>query len=296
MALTGPNSGSAHHRHRRSRKIFVATFLLVGATLILWAFVFEPASLRTVTYELPVPGWPRQCSGLRVAVLADLHIGSPFNGQGKLDRVVRMINEAQPDLVLLTGDYVIQNVLGGTFVPPEAIAATLRQLSPRLGTWAVLGNHDWWLDGERVRRALESAGIRVLEDASVRVDSGACSFWLTGIGDLWEGRHDVRRALGLVTDQAPVIAVTHNPDLFPDMPARVNLTVAGHTHGGQVRVPFVGRPIVPSRFGERYAVGHIVEDGRHLFVSSGIGTSILPVRFLVPPEVAVLTLRAPTGD
>lgn len=291
MALRRRTPFRTRGRTPRFRRIAFAGVAVTAVVLVLWAFVFEPASLRTVRYEISIPGWPRTCAGLRIAVLSDLHVGSPFNGTGKLDRVVRAIRDAHPDLVLLAGDYVVQNVLGGTFVPPETTAAALRRLAPRQGTWAVLGNHDWWLDGERVRSAFESAGIRVLEDASVPIDAGACRFWLAGIGDLWEGRHDVRRALGFVTDNAPVIAFTHNPDIFPDLPPRVNLTIAGHTHGGQVRVPLVGRPIVPSRFGERYAAGHVEEGGRHLFVSPGIGTSILPVRFQVPPEISVITLH-----
>ncbi len=188
---------------------------------------------------------------------------------------------------------MIQGVLGGHFVAPEDSAAILGQLSAPRGVWAVLGNHDWWLSGARVTSAFALAGIPVLEDSARRIDSGPCTFWLVGIGDLEEARHEIRSALAEVDDQAPVIAFTHNPDIFPEIPLRVGLTIAGHTHGGQVRVPFFGRPIVPSRFGERYAIGPVAEGGHHLFVSPGIGTSILPVRFLVPPEVSVVTLRSP---
>lgn len=225
-------------------------------------------------------------------MLADLHVGSPGNGPGKLERVVALTQRARPDLVLLAGDYVIHGVVGGRFAAPEEIAPALAPLTAPLGVWAVLGNHDWWLDGPRVRAALESVGIRFLEDAAARVGAGDCAFWLVGVSDFWEGRHDVRGALAQVDDGAPVVLFTHNPDVFPEVPARVELTIAGHTHGGQVYLPGIGRPIVPSEYGERYAIGHVVEQGRHLFVSSGLGTSILPVRFLVPPEVSVLTLRA----
>ena len=107
----------------------------------------------------------------------------------------------------------------------------------------------------------------------------------------------MRQALARVGDDAPVIALTHNPDVFPHVPDRVALTIAGHTHGGQVWLPIVGRPIVPSKYGERYAIGHVVEDGRHLFVSPGLGTSIIPVRFRVPPEISIVALRsASPGD
>jgi hypothetical protein len=141
-----------------------------------------------------------------------------------------------------------------------------------------------------VRKALEAVSIPVLDDRASPISHGSCHFWLAGVSDWWEGPHDVVRALEAVPPDAPTILFTHNPDLFPEVPPRVTLTIAGHTHGGQVYLPGIGRPIVPSAYGERFAIGHIVEGERHLFVSSGLGTSIIPVRFLVPPEVSILTL------
>ncbi len=211
----------------------------------------------------------------------------------KLVEIVDATQAAEPDLVLLAGDYVIHGVVGGQFVEPEEAAGELARLSAPLGVFAVLGNHDHWLDGPRVRRALEDVGIGFLEDTATPLRAGACAFWLAGISDLWMGAHDHERALRDVPLDAPVVAFTHNPDVFPSIPARVSLTIAGHTHGGQVFLPVLGRPIVPSDFGERFAIGHVVEDGRHLFVSPGLGTSILPVRFRVPPEISLLALRAP---
>jgi len=270
----------------------LAIVALAVAAPVGWGFVIEPARLRNEDYEIAIPNWPAGCDGLRIAVLAGLHVGSPWNGPDKLDRVIALTQQAHPDLILLAGDFVIHGVRGGTFTPPESIAAALGQLEAPLGVWAVLGNHDWWLDAPRVRAALEAVGIPVLDDTAIAVSSRACDFWLAGISDYWEGRPDVPGVLARITDEAPVLAFTHNPDVFPDVPARVSLTIAGHTHGGQVYIPFLGRPVVPSRYGERYAIGHVVEGGRHLFVSPGLGTSIIPVRFLVPPEVSVLTLRA----
>jgi hypothetical protein len=153
------------------------------------------------------------------------------------------------------------------------------------------------MNGPRIRGALRAAGITVLEDESARLGGGNggpgadAPFWVTGVSDLLRAPHDLLGALAMVTDDAPVILFTHNPDLFPEVPARVSLTLAGHTHGGQVRLPFVGRPIVPSIYGQRFAAGHVVEEGRHLYVATGLGTSILPVRFLVPPEIVVLELH-----
>ena len=133
------------------------------------------------------------------------------------------------------------------------IASELRSSTAPFGVWAVLGNHDWWLDAPRVERAFESVGIPVLEDSAVSVGRGACRFWVAGVSDFREGRHDVAQALARAPDSEVVIAVTHNPDVFPMVPARVSLTIAGHTHGGQVYVPLVGRPVVPSNYGQRYA-------------------------------------------
>jgi predicted MPP superfamily phosphohydrolase len=163
--------------------------LVLPAAFWIWAFAIEPASLRTREYEIRPPRWKRACDGLRVAVLADLHVGSPWNGRDRLAEIAAETNAARPDLVLLAGDYVIQGVRGGRFVPPDAIAETLRTIAAPLGVWAVLGNHDWWLDGPRVRSALEGAGIRVLEDAAAEVGRGECRFWLAGFGDFWESRH-----------------------------------------------------------------------------------------------------------
>jgi hypothetical protein len=271
--------------------LLLAAAIVAGA-LAVWALWLEPTSLRVVAYRLDLPRWPAACSGLRVAVISDLHVGSPFNGVEKLERVVDETQDARPDLVLLAGDFVIQGVRGGRFVAPEVTGAKLGELAVPVGVFAVLGNHDWWLDGPRVRQAFEASRIPVLENRAVELRRGDCAFWLVGIGDFWEGAPDVDGTLGSVPPGAPVLVLTHNPDVFPDVPDRVALTIAGHTHGGQVRVPFVGRPIVPSKYGERFAIGPVAEGGRHLFVTPGVGTSILPVRFLVPPEISLLELRA----
>jgi predicted MPP superfamily phosphohydrolase len=114
--------------------------------------------------------------------------------------------------------------------------------------------------------------------------------WLAGISDKMTRHPDAVAALAGVPAEATVLAMTHNPDIFPGIPGRVALTVAGHTHGGQVRLPLLGALVVPSQYGERYAAGHVVEDGRHLFVTTGVGTSIYALRLGVPPEIVVLTL------
>ncbi len=272
-------------------RVILALVATAGLGLGVWAFWLEPASLSSRTVEIQPTRWPASLDGLRVVALADLHVGSPHHGLATLHRIVDEVNAARPDVVVLLGDYVIQGVLGGRFVPPEEVAAALGGIRAPLGVFGVLGNHDWWLDAPRVAAALETVGIAVLDDRATAVIRDSASFWIAGVSDLWEGRHDIATALEHVPADAPVIVITHNPDIFPDVPARVNLTVAGHTHGGQVRLPLIGRPIVPSRYGQRYAAGLVVENGRPLFVTTGTGTSILPVRFRVPPELVTLRLR-----
>ena len=270
-------------------RLLLASVLLVLATQAFWV---EPSSLERNTYPVKASLLTPACEGLRLVVLADLHVGSPHNGLDKLRLIVASANAARPDLVLLAGDYVIQGVIGGEFTEPEKAAEVLSQLRSSLGTYAVLGNHDWWLDPGRVSRALESNNIRMLEDASTTLNVRGCTFTLVGISDFWEGPHDLKKAFGDVPADGTTIVFTHNPDIFPELPRPVTLAIAGHTHGGQVALPVIGRPIVPSQFGQRFAAGTVVENGQTYFISTGTGTSILPVRFGVTPEVTVLELEA----
>jgi uncharacterized protein len=272
------------------RRGWALACVLVVAVCALWGFVIEPRRLVVREHALPLQGWSGR--PLRMAVLSDLHVGSPANGRSRLARVVGTVNAQRPDVVVLLGDYVIQGVLGGRFVAPEEIAVELSRLSAPKGVYAVLGNHDWWLDGERVRRALDGAGVRVLENDAAAVEHGGRRLWIAGLADLWTRKIDLAATLSAIPPGEPVVLAMHHPDLFPELPASVTLTLAGHTHGGQVRLPFFGPPVVPSRYGQRYAAGLVVEGGRTMFVTSGVGTSILPVRAGVPPEIVILTLNS----
>jgi predicted MPP superfamily phosphohydrolase len=275
----------------RKRLRVYAALLVIFGPLALWGFWIEPTRLVVNRTELALPGLPAELAGLRVAALSDLHVGGWHITEDRLREVVRRTNAESPDVIVLLGDFV--QGARGRFVEPEIIAGILRELRAPLGVHAVLGNHDWWWNGRRVWKALEDQGIRVHEDTAVELRHRGAPLWLAGIPDFMTQEPDPAMALRKIPAGAPVIALTHGPDIFPRVPARVMLTLAGHTHGGQVKLPFVGALIVPSRYGGRYAAGHIVEEGRHLFVTTGIGTSILPVRLGVPPEIAILTLRRP---
>lgn len=267
---------------------------LLFAAAFVWGFWFEPQRLVVTETELALPGWPKPLSGLRVALLSDLHVGSPFWDLPALGRLVERTNAEKPDLILLAGDYQINDVPGGVFVPVEPIAECLSRLKAPLGVFAVLGNHDWWNEGERTRKAFTDHGIVVLEESFRKLEQHQAPFYLVGLADQITRSSAPQTALAGVPAGAPTLLLVHEPDVFESFPRlgiSPTLTLAGHTHGGQVWLPLLGRRVVPSRFGERYAYGHIFENGRHLFVTSGVGTSVMPIRFLVPPEIAILVLR-----
>jgi len=270
-----------------------AALALAGMVLgcAAWAFWLEPRRLVFRELSLAVPSWPAELGDLRLALISDLHVGSPYWTPERIAGLVTETNQRRPDLVLLAGDYLINGVKFGTWVDPEAIARELGALRAPLGVVAVLGNHDWWNGGARVRRALESQGIVVLENQAQAFTRAGHEFYVVGVGDLQTRHAAVTAALAQVPATKPFLVLTHDPDVFPAIDERASLTLAGHTHGGQVCLPWIGCPIVPSVYGQRFVAGHVVERGRHLFVTSGVGTSIFPVRFGVPPEVVLLTLR-----
>lgn len=276
-----------------------------------YAFGIEPRYRLNVTrYRLSPPGWP-QGQRLKIAVVADLHACEPYMPVSRIEEIVAQTNALQPDLTVLLGDYAAGHRFTTGQVASADWARTLATLKAPIGVHAVMGNHDWWDDktAQRTgvgpiygRLALEKAGIPVYENEVVRLSNGGKPFWLAGLGDQvalikgkrygrmrFQGVDDLPGTLAKVTDNAPVLLLAHEPDIFPKVPARVSLTISGHTHGGQVRI-FGYSPVVPSQFGNRFAYGHVIEDGRHLIVSGGLGCSILPVRFGMPPEIVLIEL------
>ena len=240
---------------------------------------------------LELPAWPESLSGLRLAVIADLHAGSPQVDEERIERIVERVGRESVDLVALLGDYIDTKVALNKWIAPENIAGRLGRLQSRLGSYAVLGNHDWAHVGARMGRSLRDAGIELLENRAVQVDG----FWIAGLGDLIKRTADLEGTLAQVPSGEPVLLFSHNPDVFPRVPANVALTLSGHTHGAQVDIPVLRHKFTPSRFGARYTGGHIEERERHLYVSDGIGTSRFPVRFRAKPEIPVLELRTWTS-
>jgi predicted MPP superfamily phosphohydrolase len=277
-------------RHKRLRIGFIF-LILVALGLAIWASFIEPNRLVTRYETIQLERWPVELSGLKIAVLSDIHAGGRFIDDRKLRLIVERTNQLNPDLILILGDYIS----GGRnhhAMDPEKFAPILGGFRAPLGVYTVLGNHDWWFDGERVRRTLEANGIKVLENETARIEARGSSFWLLGLADLWTRTPRIQPTIATVPEGAPIIALAHNPDIFPQLPERVPLFLAGHTHGGQVRLPLIGTVVHTTNFGDHYEAGHVFENGHHLFVTTGIGTSIIAVRFGVPPEIVLLTVKS----
>ena len=276
-----------------------------------YALGYEPVVRLNVTrYALTPPGWVPGLK-LRIIALADFHACEPWMNAERIASICARANELDGDIILLLGDYTSGTDLITNRVDHRIWAAELARLKAPLGVHAIVGNHDWWHDSTAQRtghgptfshRALEAAGIEVYSNRAARVEKGGQGFWLAGVEDqlalrrsmrwkrpVTKGLDDLGGTLAQVGDDAPVILMAHEPDIFPAVPQRVSLTLSGHTHGGQVRI-FGWSPYSPSRYGDRYVYGHIVEEERHIIVSGGLGCSIAPVRFGVPPEILVIDL------
>ncbi len=272
------------------RRAALAAAAAAGAGVAAYAVLVEPRRLAFPEHELAVPRWPAGLDGLRVALVSDLHTGGPHVDERRVRAVVDRVNAARVDVVALCGDYVDPTLVGGTRIPPVLVARELARLEPAVATAAVLGNHDWLHEGRRMADALRDAGITVLENAAARVEARGGPLWLAGVADVRTREARVGEALARVPEDEPVLLLCHDPDAFPWVPSRVALTLSGHLHGGQVDVPGLRRLVMPTRYGTRYKAGHVVEHGRHLFVSRGVGESSQPVRLLAVPEVPLLTL------
>jgi predicted MPP superfamily phosphohydrolase len=276
---------------KKTIRLTLGIVVLLIVACLAWGVFIEPNRLIVHQETIQIDNWPKELSGLRIALIADIHTGGPFINDKKLQRIVELTNQQNPDLIVILGDYMSPNSWHSRRVEPEVTAAAMKNLHAPLGVYAVLGNHDWWYNGGKVRRAFETNGIPILDDEIAEIKGQSGSFWLVGLADFWTRPQHVSETIAKVPEGAPVIAITHNPDVFPNLPRSVPLLLAAHTHGGQVNLPLIGTPIVPSRNGRKYTAGHVFENGHHMFVTTGIGTSILPIRFRVPPEIVILTIK-----
>jgi predicted MPP superfamily phosphohydrolase len=240
--------------------------------------------------EVEIAGLPEAFDGYRVAQISDLHCG-PFASGARVQRWVDAVNRLEADLVAVTGDLIAS---GDAFV--SIVAEALGKLRARDGVFACMGNHDYFTPGDDVAPALERAGLTLLRNDGVEVRRDGGSIYVAGVDDTWTARHDLDRTLAGRPPATPVVLLAHDPALFPEAAARgVELTLSGHTHGGQIGVPLFAQRFNLARIMTRFTSGLYRIGGAILYVNRGLGTTGPPVRLAVAPEIAVLTLRRPAA-
>lgn len=298
---------------KSSRRTFLKGCLAVGAILGLpqclgaaYTTQIEPRWIEVVRVKVKLAGLSASLDGFTIAQLSDLHLG-PYVKVEQIRKAVALTNGLSPDLVVLTGDYVY-----GSADYSKACAQELAALKAMHGVYAVLGNHDHWTDADLVTDNLREVGITVLDNEHRAIQVGEARLWLIGIDSrgitasggwisnlsrsdlraLWRKEYDSLQAIleALPTKERRILLV-HNPDFVETMPLEpIDLILSGHTHGGQVRLPILGTPLLPSAYGQKYAQGLVRSDRTLLYVNRGLGLIPPPVRFLCRPEVTLIHL------
>ena len=297
----------------RSKRILLITsaIVVIGLLLIGYSYFIEPRRLVINPQTLTIKGWDPALDGFKIVAIGDIHGGSNAVDEEKIRQLVSASNAQQPDLVVLLGDYVSQQSYWSPpgsrdlKMPMGIVADNLAGLKAKYGVVAVMGNHDDAYDSGDVIRELRAIGYTTLEDEIYTIDDGrGHKIRILGLRDQlhvqnWAAYSNrLKDVIAKDGGSGPIIALEHSPDVLPivtgdlSISPDLRLMLAAHTHGGQVWLPLIGSPIVPSSYGQKYARGHVQENGVDMFVTTGIGTSILPFRFMVPPEIAVLTLRS----
>lgn len=261
---------------------------LLGVALIakgLWNASRDPI-VRTATLELA--DWPAGEPPLKVLLISDTHVAGPDMPPERLRAILRRLNALKPDLILLAGDFHSGKTLATRHYSAAELTAPFAEAKARLGVIAVLGNHDYWFQPEPIAKGMRAAGVTVLRNQAVRRGP----LVIGGVDDEVTNHAKLRRTYAAMDalGAGPRILATHSPDIVPDLPAPVDALFAGHTHCGQIALPLVGALSYASRYGDRFACGAITDRRQKIFVGAGLGTSILPLRYGVPPDVWLVTL------
>lgn len=271
----------------KSTLCFVGGALGAGAGAVLThRLLTERWHVSVTRGTFGIRGLPEELEGLVIAHLSDFHVG-PETPVHFVEGVVERTNRLQPDVVVLTGDYVEDE--GADL---EGCAAALGRLSAPGGVYAILGNHDYVHGAEGVAAALSARGIRVLRNESAAIGSGERKLWIVGLDDTVGHREEFRAAMGGIPEGEPVIVLSHSPDVLPrGSELGVSVVLAGHTHGGQVRIPGLGAPHAPTGMTSRFTMGSSRIGNARLHVTRGIGMTLFPLRFCCPPEIGLFTLQ-----
>jgi uncharacterized protein len=282
----------------RRRFLGLTAAALGAAGLVGDSILFEPNRPQLVRQELALPRWPAALDGYKVVVLSDFHYDPVFSVH-PLRAAIPVVNALQPDLIVLTGDFVTEPSFGRSrrkaAFASEPCARLLRQMKAQHGLWAVMGNHDAVTDPVLIASILRSSGIQVLLNQSMPIEHAGGRFWLSGVDDVMQGNSDLDATLATVPKQEPTVLLAHEPD-YADFVARhpVDLQISGHSHGGQVRLPFLP-PFYEPPLARKYVAGLYKVGPLTLYTNRGLGTVGFPIRFDCPPEITLLTIRNAAG-
>ena len=277
-----------------NRRKFIKRVAAAGvAAIAVDSTLIEPNRPRLIRKEIALQRWPSRLDGFTIALLSDFHY-DPYFSVHPIRSAVEVVNGLQPDLIALTGDFVSMPLVGNSAkgaADAEPCAQLLGKLRAPYGVWSVLGNHDVFSNAARVTDALHAVGIPMLSNKSVAIEKDGARFWLGGVEDVLAGRADVSRTLRGIPSEEAVVLMAHEPD-YADYVAGypVDLQLSGHTHGGQVRFPFM-RPLYLPPLAKKYVWGLFKIRDLTLYTNAGIGTVELPVRWNCPPEITFITVR-----
>lgn len=263
------------------------SLLILFVVLCIDLFFIEPNILLTKSQKLEIPHWNKDLDGFKIALITDIHLGTKFVDLKKLARIVKIVNSKNPDLIVICGDLDAKSISKEKYSTTQ-IANILKNLKSKHGVIAVMGNHDY-VPPSVVKNIYQKSNIILLENEDYYFSHNAKTLRIVGFKDLWYFKSNPIQVVGMKDKTTPTVVLTHNPDYFPKMPNFVSLTLSGHTHGGEIVLPFIGSFFIPSEYGQRYRNGYIIENNKHLFVSRGVAT-LSGGRFLDPPEINILTL------
>jgi predicted MPP superfamily phosphohydrolase len=281
-----------------TRRKFLRWAAAAGAVAIAGdAILLEPNRPRIVRQDFFLPRWPERLNGFTIALLSDFHY-DPYFSVHPLHAAIAMVNGLHPDLIVLTGDFVSVPLYGSrkkAAFAAEPCARLLRQMTAPHDLWAVMGNHDEDTDPKHVTRVLQAENIHVLANQSEAIERDGARFWLAGVNDALSGTADLSETLRRVPANEAVILLAHEPD-FADEASRfpIDLQLSGHSHGGQVRIPLLP-PLYLPQMAKKYVLGTYQVGPLTLYTNAGLGTVGVPARLNCPPEITLLTLRAPAN-
>jgi predicted MPP superfamily phosphohydrolase len=285
--------GNKKPRISRRRLIKWAVGTLAAGTLVN-SFALEPRRIKLERATVRIEGLGDSFKGYKIGVLSDFHIPH-FVSVEYVQRAIRLLSDQKPDIVLLPGDFCNSKGFFGLDkdVPVPELSSFLDGIEAPDGVFGVLGNHDYWLNAQGVTEALQRTPVRLLHNENVTIRRGSQELAIVGTPDLWEDDIDLETAFEGIPSATPRILLQHNPDFAEEFPDgyRVDLQISGHTHGGQVRIPFGPALILPSKYGNKYREGLVQGPKHRVYITRGVGmSSTLPVRFCCPPEATLLEL------